>query len=150
MKTKLQIMREKRNLTQKELAEKAGVNFRTFQRYDAADKSLSGAAAATVLKISDALECDPHEILEDYKVNEDRDFLIREKKRLLKRIEKIDNFLNHGLWFEQYAYICTIYLIKSLDFWEFCQLQLCANCCIIILTKEQKNKFKQIEKGEKI
>ena len=100
MKTKLQIMREKRNLTQKELAEKAGVNFRTFQRYDAADKSLSGAAAATVLKIADALECDPHEILEDYKVNEDRDSLIREKKRLLKRIEKIDNFLNHGLWFE--------------------------------------------------
>lgn len=100
MKTKLQIMREKRNLTQKELAEKAGVNFRTFQRYDAADKSLSGAAASTVLKIADALECDPHEILEDFELNEDRDFLIREKKRLQERIEKIDNFLIHGLWFE--------------------------------------------------
>jgi transcriptional regulator with XRE-family HTH domain len=47
--------REKAKLSQSQLAEKAGISVRTLQDYEQGRKPLSGAAAATVLKLARAL-----------------------------------------------------------------------------------------------
>jgi transcriptional regulator with XRE-family HTH domain len=99
MKTKLQILREKAGLSQRELADLAGVNFRMLQAYDNGGKNFSTASALTVLKIADALNCDAHEII-DIEPVEDKEKLRLEKKRIHKRINQINNFLEHGIWFE--------------------------------------------------
>jgi transcriptional regulator with XRE-family HTH domain len=56
-------MREKRGLTQAELAEKSGVNMRMLQHYEQGFKDINGAKVVTVLRIADALDCDIREIL---------------------------------------------------------------------------------------
>lgn len=63
--TKLKKWRTIRNLTQRELAEKAGISLRTLQDYEQGRKSINGAAAITVCKLADELICEPFELLED-------------------------------------------------------------------------------------
>ena len=63
--TNLKKWRTIRNLTQKELAEKAGISLRTLQDYEQGRKSINGAAALTVCKLADELVCEPFELLED-------------------------------------------------------------------------------------
>lgn len=63
--TNLKKWRTIRNLTQKELAEKAGISLRTLQDYEQGRKSINGAAALTVCKLADELICEPFELLED-------------------------------------------------------------------------------------
>jgi transcriptional regulator with XRE-family HTH domain len=63
--TNLKKWRAIRNMTQKELAEKAGISLRTLQDYEQGRKSINGAAALTVCKLADELVCEPFELLED-------------------------------------------------------------------------------------
>ena len=63
--TNLKKWRTIRDLTQRELAERAGISLRTLQDYEQGRKSINGAAAITVCKLADELVCEPFELLED-------------------------------------------------------------------------------------
>lgn len=65
MATKLQELRKTKDLTQKELAEKAGMNLTTLRRYENGDRNINLAAALTVWKLSQVLECGIEELLEE-------------------------------------------------------------------------------------
>ena len=51
------------NLSQSMLAEKSGVNVRIIQSYEQGMRDISKAQFSTVLKIAEALECDPKELI---------------------------------------------------------------------------------------
>lgn len=55
--------RTSREMSQKELAEKSGVNSRQIQRYEAADSSVENMTLKNALAIADALECDVRDLL---------------------------------------------------------------------------------------
>ncbi|MBR5136800.1 MAG: helix-turn-helix transcriptional regulator [Clostridia bacterium] len=58
-------IRKNRNLTQKELAQLSGVNFRTLQDYEQGHKKLSSASGEVLLRLSAALGCTTDELLFD-------------------------------------------------------------------------------------
>lgn len=62
--TNLKRLRQAAGLTQKELAEKSGVNLRTIQNYEQGFKDINGAHVITALAIADALKTDVRNILE--------------------------------------------------------------------------------------
>ena len=62
--SKLQLIRESRELTQKELSEKAGVNLRTLQQYEIRAKNINRAAASTLIALSKTLGCRIEDLLE--------------------------------------------------------------------------------------
>ena len=62
--SKLQLIRESRELTQKELSEKAGVNLRTLQQYEIRAKNINRAAASTLMALSKTLGCRIEDLLE--------------------------------------------------------------------------------------
>lgn len=71
--TKLHKQRIKKGLTVKQLAERAGVNKRTLEGYDAGYKIVDKACIETIIKLAIALECKIEDIIE----SEDTLFLIR-------------------------------------------------------------------------
>ena len=64
MKNNLKELRTKAGMTQAQLAQKSGVNVRMVQYYENGFKDLSKAAFETGLRIAEALECDPRDLLE--------------------------------------------------------------------------------------
>lgn len=64
-KSSLQYYRHLKRLSQSELAEQAGVNFRTLQGYEQGRKKLSVAKAATIARLADALDVDVSDLLKD-------------------------------------------------------------------------------------
>lgn len=64
MVSNLKKVRESKGFTQKELAERSGVNIRQIQHYEQGTHSINGASVTTALKIADALGCAIREILE--------------------------------------------------------------------------------------
>ena len=62
--TNLKQYREKRKLSQRELAERSGVSLRTLQDYEKGQKPINKAAAITVLRIAQALNCKVEDLLE--------------------------------------------------------------------------------------
>ena len=52
-----------RGMTQKELAEKSGVDIRLIQHYEQGTKNINHARVETVIKLADALELDVRQIL---------------------------------------------------------------------------------------
>lgn len=64
MATKLHEMRERRGMTQAELADKSGVNLRSVQNYEQGKSPINGAAAETVYRLASALHCAVEDILE--------------------------------------------------------------------------------------
>ena len=62
-KNKMKQLRLAKGLTQKELADIAGVNIRSLQKYDNEERDLGGAAAYTVVKIARALDTTVEDIL---------------------------------------------------------------------------------------
>ena len=50
-------------ITQKELAEKAGVHINQIQRFEKGERSIASAEAKTFMAIADALGLDPHILL---------------------------------------------------------------------------------------
>lgn len=59
----LKFERESRGMTQAELSEKSGVNKRMIQHYEQGFKDINKAQVLTVLKLSEALECDVYDII---------------------------------------------------------------------------------------
>lgn len=57
-------MREKRGLTQAELAERSGVSIRTVQAYEQGLKDINKAAAITLYRMSQILRCAIEDLLE--------------------------------------------------------------------------------------
>ena len=62
--TKLQDARLKRGMTQKQLAEQAGINFRMLQNYEQGVKLIDNARLETILKICLVLNCKMGEVIE--------------------------------------------------------------------------------------
>lgn len=56
-------MREKKNLSQSQLAEKSGVTLRVIQAYEQGYKDINKGQVVTVLALADALDCNIREIL---------------------------------------------------------------------------------------
>ena len=63
--TNLQHYRKSRGISQSELARQADVNVRTLQDYEQGRKNINLAAAITVQKLAEALDCASWELLED-------------------------------------------------------------------------------------
>lgn len=63
-KTALRYHRELKQITQKDLAERSGVNLRMIQHYEQGVKDINTAAALTVHKLAEALECTVGDLLE--------------------------------------------------------------------------------------
>lgn len=63
--TKLQGLRKNIGYSQRELAEKSGVNLRTLQQYELKSKDINKAAATTLLALSKTLGCKIEDLLEN-------------------------------------------------------------------------------------
>lgn len=61
----LREIRKSRNLTQKELAQKSGVNFRSLQDYEQGHKKLTSASGDILLRLSTVLGCTAEDLLLD-------------------------------------------------------------------------------------
>lgn len=64
MNNNLKELRQKAGLTQAQLADKSGVNLSMIQFYEQGFKDLSKAAFETGLRIAEALECDPRDLIQ--------------------------------------------------------------------------------------
>lgn len=62
-KSRLKLTRETAGLTQKQLAEKSGVDIRLIQHYEQGSKDINNAKCITVLQLAEALECDIYDII---------------------------------------------------------------------------------------
>lgn len=62
--TKLQTLRKVSGYSQRELAERAGINLRTLQQYEIRAKDINKAAASTLAALSKVLGCSMEELLE--------------------------------------------------------------------------------------
>jgi len=61
----LRELRKNRNLTQKELAQMSGVNFRSLQDYEQGHKKLSSASGDILLRLSTVLGCSAEDLIMD-------------------------------------------------------------------------------------
>ena len=61
----LKLMREKRELSQAELAQIARISKRTIQDYEQGRANVDGANIKTLAKLANALQCSITDILED-------------------------------------------------------------------------------------
>ena len=59
----LRELRKNRNLTQRELAQMSGVNFRSLQDYEQGHKKLSSASGDILLRLSTVLGCSMEELI---------------------------------------------------------------------------------------
>lgn len=65
--TKLRMLRKACGYTQKELAEKSGINLRTIQEYDNREMDINRASGNTLIALSKVLGCNVEDLLEhDY------------------------------------------------------------------------------------
>ena len=62
--TKLQAIRKRTGLSQKELALASGVNVRTLQQYERRDKDIKKAAAGKLIALSRVMHCSPESLLD--------------------------------------------------------------------------------------
>ena len=60
----LKSIREYRDMTQRELAEKSGVRLRMIQEYEQGRKDINKAEAIKIYKMAEALDCDMKDIME--------------------------------------------------------------------------------------
>lgn len=63
-KTNLQYRRNLKRITQATLAERSGVSVRMIQHYEQGAKDINAAAALTVYKLAQALNCTVEDLLE--------------------------------------------------------------------------------------
>ena len=82
--------REEAGLSQKELAEKAGINVRMIQHYEQGFKDINKASVMTVLKLAEALDTDVYNIInersESERIPADR-IPVKSTKKVPKRIK---------------------------------------------------------------
>ena len=63
--TNLKRIREATSLSQAKLAERSGVNVRMIQYYEQGAKDINAAAALTVYRLAQALDCTVEDLLEN-------------------------------------------------------------------------------------
>ena len=63
----LKAIRKERGLTQRQLADGAGVNLSLIGKLERGDYNCGNITARSLIAIADALEVDPHELLPDEK-----------------------------------------------------------------------------------
>lgn len=73
----LQEIRKQRNLSQRECAERSGVNVRILQFYEQGIRDINGAKLVTLLKLCNALDCGLEEILTDEETLKELEIYIR-------------------------------------------------------------------------
>lgn len=61
---RLMCLRNNKNLTQKELASKSGVNIRQIQRYESGTSGCENMTLKNAISIADVLGCDVRDLLE--------------------------------------------------------------------------------------
>ena len=59
----LREIRKSRNITQKELAKRSGVNFRSLQDYEQGHKKLSSASGDIIMRLSTVLGCTAEDLM---------------------------------------------------------------------------------------
>lgn len=64
-KTFLQVFREDRDLTRKQLAERTGISVRTIESWEQTRTDLGSAAFDTVMKICKVLNVNPEDLIEE-------------------------------------------------------------------------------------
>lgn len=62
---RLQATREKKGLSQGQLAKQSGIGVRTIQDYEQGKRDLNGAKVKTILRLCTALDCKMADILND-------------------------------------------------------------------------------------
>lgn len=62
--TRLQELRKKCGISQRELAEKSGVNLRTLQQYELGAKDINKASVSSVFALAKVLNCEVEDLLE--------------------------------------------------------------------------------------
>ena len=62
--TALQIQRKKCGISQRELAERSGVNLRTLQQYEVGAKDINKASVISVIRMSKVLSCSVEDLIE--------------------------------------------------------------------------------------
>lgn len=62
--SKLKTARQNKGLTQKQLGEMTGLNWRTLQHYEQGSRDLNGAAAIIVYRLAEALDVKVEDLLE--------------------------------------------------------------------------------------
>lgn len=62
---KLQSARQKKDMSQSQLAKASGISVRVLQEYERGARDISGAKLATLLKLCNALECSLRDIVTD-------------------------------------------------------------------------------------
>lgn len=65
MESKLKVMREMCELTQREVAELSGVSFRMIKDYEQGQRDINGAKLLTLLKLCLALRCRLEDVVDD-------------------------------------------------------------------------------------
>lgn len=64
-------IREDREITQLELSQKSGVNFRMIQKYESGERNIDGAKLETLIKLSKVLKCNIRNILNNEKLKKE-------------------------------------------------------------------------------
>lgn len=65
METKLARLRKEKKLTQAQLAEKSGVHLKAIAKLERGERPLANARLSTALALADALQVDPHQLLDE-------------------------------------------------------------------------------------
>lgn len=63
--SKLKELRVAKGLSQKQLAEQTGISLSLIQKFDRKAKNINKLAVASAIKLSDALECDVRDFVEE-------------------------------------------------------------------------------------
>lgn len=61
----LQTLREKSNLSRRELSKLSGISFRSLQDYEQGHKNIAGMKADTLYRLSIALDCTMEELVRE-------------------------------------------------------------------------------------
>lgn len=113
----LKELRKFMNMTQKELAEKSGINLRQIQKYEYGEYDTSKMMLRNAIALADALECDVRELSElnlNIFTNEAKeaikdgemdlhDLLRMDKYQKIKKLSKIGEF--ESTFYESYKWI---------------------------------------------
>lgn len=65
METKLVKIRKEKGLSQSQLAERSGVHPKAISKLERGERPLSNLRLSTALALADALQVDPHQLIDD-------------------------------------------------------------------------------------
>lgn len=91
--------REVKNMTQKELADKTGINIRQIQKYESGEYNPENITLKNAVALADALDCEP------------KDFLLHYREKMFVEIQRWDEKKFCVSWrpksYPYYIYYCT-------------------------------------------